>query len=422
MTVDGARLVVAGAGLRGLGYARLATASGRARVIAVAEPDPTRRAQFAAEFGVPPEHVYTDWRDLAAAGRIGDAVVIATQDQMHTDPTIAFAELGYHILLEKPMATEEADALRIAAAVEKAKVIFAVCHVMRYTRYSKALKRELDNGVIGRLVSVQHLEPIGWWHFAHSFVRGNWSNSHTSGPLLLTKACHDIDWLLQLFGSAPTEVSSFGRLSHFRPDQRPEGATDTCLTCPAEPSCPYSATRVYLSCLGDPDREFWPLSAVTTDHTPAGVEAALRDGPYGRCVYTSANDVVDHQVVTMSFADGATCSFTLTAFTPMGGRRTRLFGTHGSIEGDNSLLHITDFRTGREWTIDTESDAGSTAAEGHHGGDAAMMDTFLEAVAAGDPSLIPSDAASSLLSHRVVWAAERARATGTVVRVPAMRR
>ncbi len=415
MTVNGVRLAVAGAGLRGLSYARHAAASGRAQISAVAEPDETRRRQFAAEFGVPPEYVYEDWRQLAAAGRLGDAIVVATQDQMHTEPTIAFAELGYHILLEKPMATTEEEAQRITAAAQKADVILAVCHVMRYTPYSKALKRLLDDQTIGRLVSVQHLEPIGWWHFAHSFVRGNWSDSHTSGPLLLTKSCHDIDWLLYLFGAAPTHVSSFGQLSHFRPDQQPADATSTCLTCPVEPACPYSAPRLYLSCLGDPEREFWPLSAVTTDHTAAGVEAALQSGPYGRCVYTSANDVVDHQVVNMTFADGATCSFTLTAFTPMEGRHTRLFGTHGYIEGDNNLIHITDFRNGRRRTIDTETGIGSTAAEGHHGGDAAITDTFLAAVAHNDPTLISSDAASSMLSHRVVWAAERARNTGTVI-------
>ena len=419
MTLDGVRLVVAGAGLRGLGYARRAAASGRARVVAVAEPDPVRRAGFAAEFGVPAERVFADWRDLAAAGRVGDAIVVATQDQMHADPTVAFAEMGYHILLEKPMATTEADALRIAAAVEKAGVIFGVCHVMRYTPYSMALKRLLDDGAIGRLVSAQHLEPIGWWHYAHSFVRGNWSNSGTSAPLLLTKSCHDIDWLLYLFGAAPARVSSFGALSHFRPDQRPEGAADTCLTCPVEPTCPYSAPRLYLPCLGDPDREFWPLSAVTADHTPEGVEAALRTGPYGRCVYTSGNDVVDHQVVSMSFADGATCAFTLTAFTPLEDRRTRLFGTHGYIDGDGTLLHVTDFRTGERRMVDTAPPGGHTAADGHHGGDAAITGAFLAAVAGGDPSLLPSDAASSLLSHRVVWAAERARTTGTVVDLPA---
>lgn len=414
MTVDGVRLVVAGAGLRGVGYARHAAAAG-ARVVAVAEPDPVRRAAFAAEFGVPGDRVFGDWRELGAAGRLGDAAVIATQDQMHADPTVAFARLGYHILLEKPMATTEPDAERITEAVEKAGIIFAVCHVLRYTPYTRALKRLLDDGAVGRMVNVQHLEPIGWWHFAHSFVRGHWNNSGTSAPLLLTKACHDIDWLLYLFGATPTRVSSFGGLSHFDAANRPDGAADRCHDCSIEPGCPYSAPRLYRACLDDPARRFWPLSAVTSDQTPAGVDAALRTGPYGRCVYTSDNNVVDHQVVTMEFPDGATCSFTMTAFSPMENRRTRIFGTHGYIDGDGRTLNITDFRTGTSRTVDTSTATDGSAAGGHGGGDAGITDAFLAAVASGDHGLLRSDAATSLASHRVVWAAERARGNGTVV-------
>ncbi|GAA1602745.1 Gfo/Idh/MocA family oxidoreductase [Saccharothrix algeriensis] len=417
MTVDGVRLVVAGAGLRGIGYARRAAATG-ARVVAVAEPDPARRAAFAAEFGVPAEHVYADWADLAGAGRLAEAVVIATQDQTHADAAVAFAGLGYHILLEKPMATTEPDALRITEAVDRAGVMLAVCHVLRYTPYTQALKKLLDEGAIGRLVNVQHLEPIGWWHFAHSFVRGHWNNSETSAPLLLTKSCHDIDWLLYLFGTEPSRVSSFGGLTHFRPEQRPEGAADRCLDCPLEPRCPYSAPRLYRSCLGDPAREFWPLSAVTRDHTPDGIDAALRTGPYGRCVYDADNNVVDHQVVAMEFPDGATCTFTMTAFTPMENRRTRLFGTHGQLDGDGRLLHLTDFRTGEQRTVDTGLTAGGTAADGHGGGDEAIMDAFLGAVATGNAKLLNSDAATSLAGHRVVWAAEQARTTGTITATP----
>lgn len=419
MTVDGVRLVVAGAGLRGIGYARRAAATG-AHVVAVAEPDPARRAAFAAEFGVPAEHVYPDWADLAGAGRLADAVVIATQDQTHADAAVAFAGLGYHILLEKPMATTEPDALRITEAVDRAGVMLAVCHVLRYTPYTQALKKLLDADTIGRLVNVQHLEPIGWWHFAHSFVRGHWNNAETSAPLLLTKSCHDIDWLLYLFGTAPSRVSSFGGLAHFRAEQRPEGAADRCLDCPLESRCAYSAPRLYRSCLGDPAREFWPLSAVTRDHTPEGIDAALRTGPYGRCVYGSDNNVVDHQVVAMEFPDGATCTFTMTAFTPMENRRTRLFGTHGQLEGDGRLLHLTDFRTGEQQTIDTGLTAGGTAADGHGGGDEAIMDAFLGAVATGNAKLLNSDAATSLAGHRVVWAAEQARTTGTIT-LPALR-
>ncbi|WP_203693507.1 Gfo/Idh/MocA family protein [Catellatospora coxensis] len=415
MTVDGVRLVVAGAGLRGIGYARRAAATGAARVVAVAEPDPARRAAFAAEFGVPADQVFTDWAELAAAGPLGDAAVIATQDRMHADAAVAFAALGYHILLEKPMATTEPDALRIAAAVEQAGVMLAVCHVLRYTPYTRALKGLLDSGAIGKLVNVQHLEPIGWWHFAHSFVRGHWNNSETSAPLLLTKSCHDIDWLLYLIGTAPSRVSSFGGLAHFRPEQRPAEAADNCLDCPLERSCPYSAPRLYRSCLGDPAREFWPLSAVTTDHTEAGIDAALRTGPYGRCVYGSDNNVVDHQVVAMEFPDGTTCTFTMTAFTPMEHRRTRLFGTHGYVDGDGRLLHVTDFRTGEQHTVDTGTLDGASAGDGHGGGDEGIMDAFLKAVASGDASALHSDAAASLASHRVVWAAEQARTSGTVL-------
>lgn len=413
-------LVIVGAGLRGASYAKWAVATGSARIAAIAEPNQERRDRLVAEYGIAPDRAYADWTDLASAGRLGDAVVIATQDQMHAEPAIALAELGYHIMLEKPMAPTEHDAIRIAEAVERAGVIFAVCHVLRYTPYTRALKALLAEERLGRLVTVQHLEPIGWWHFAHSYVRGNWSNSTASGPMLLTKSCHDLDWLMYLFGAAPSRISSFGGLAHFRPSERPEGATERCLDCPVESTCPYSASRLYLGSLGDPRRQRI-LSVVTPRSflgpTEVGMREALRTGPYGRCVYLGENDVVDHQVVSMEFPDGATGSFTATAFTPMGHRRSRLFGTHGYIEGDGRMLNITDFRTGKEETIDTHAGLDEIRTGAHGGGDFALVEAFVRAVASGDPSDLSSDAATSLASHRVVWAAEQARLTGTVYTV-----
>ena len=415
--MSGVTLALVGAGLRGQSYARHAVAAGTGRVVAVAEPDPGRRRAAAAEFGIPPDRVFGDWADLAGAGRLADAAIIATQDRLHTAPAVRLADLGYHILLEKPMATSEEDATRIAEAARRNKIMLAVCHVLRYTPYSRTLKRLLDDGRIGRLISVQHLEPVGWWHQAHSFVRGHWRREDTSAPMLLTKSCHDIDWLVHLFGRLPAKVSSFGSLSHFRAAERPPGAADRCLDCGIEADCPYSAKRLYLDCLRDPDRRFWPLGAVTDDHTEAGVLAALRTGPYGRCVYAGDNDVVDHQVVNMEFPDGATCSFTMTAFTPMEHRRTRLFGTHGYLDGDGTNLRLVDFRTGREEVITVRS-TGPGADDGHGGGDQALTEAFLTAVATGDPAALSTDADESLATHRVVWAAERARRTGTVVHLP----
>ncbi|MFI5956121.1 Gfo/Idh/MocA family protein [Cryptosporangium sp. NPDC051539] len=403
-------LVVVGAGLRGQAYAERAVTSGGARIVAVAEPDEGRRERFAERYDVP--HAFADWTELAAAGKLADAAIIATPDRHHTGPAVALAGLGYHLLAEKPLAPTEDDAERIAEAVERTGVLFAVCHVLRYTPYTRVLKELLDADRIGEVVSVQHLEPVGWWHQAHSFVRGEWSNSRTSSPMLLAKACHDLDWLLYVMGRPVRRVSSFGRLTHFRPSSRPAEAADRCLDCPLQTTCAYSATRLYFDCLGDPEREFWPLSAVTADHTVEGVREALRTGPYGRCVYDSDNDVVDHQVVSLEFADGATGSFTMTAFTPFELRKTRLFGTQGYLEGDGVTLRIVDFRTGAEETVVT---ADASLSADHSDGDHELVDRFLAAVGSGDGSRLDSDTASALAGHRVVWAAERARRSGTVV-------
>ncbi len=407
-------LAVVGAGLRGTVYAEAAVTSGRGRVVAVAEPDPVRRARFSERFDVPLGRCFEDWTELAAAGRVADAAVIATLDHLHTEPAITLAGLGYHLLLEKPMAPSEAECLQIAHAVDAAGVIFTVAHVLRYTPYTRRLKELLDSGRCGQVTGVQHLEPVGWWHFAHSFVRGNWRREAESGPLLLTKSCHDIDWLMHVMGSTPLRVSSFGSLLHFRPDQAPPGAGTRCTDCGVESACPYSAKRLYLNSL-DGRRRFWPLSAVTDADTPDGVLDALRTGPYGRCVYGADNDVVDQQVVIMDHPGGVTASFTMSAFTELEHRKTRIFGTHGYLSGNGRVLRYVDFRTGQQEIIDTQSGNDASAAGGHGGGDAGLIEAFLAAVASGDQSLLGTDTRQCLASNRTVWAAERSRRDGTVV-------
>ncbi|WP_433326250.1 Gfo/Idh/MocA family protein [Spirillospora sp. CA-294931] len=407
-------LAVAGAGSRGLAYARRAVAQGRAEVVAVAEPRPAQRESFAAEFGLDPGAVFASETELLAAGRLADAVVIATPDRRHADAAVAAAGLGYHILLEKPMALTERDCLRIIGAVERADVLLAVCHVLRYTPYTRALKELIASGRIGEIASIQHLEPVGWWHQAHSYVRGQWRSESESGPMLLTKSSHDLDWLMYVMGEIPVKVSSFGGLLHFTPANRPPGATDRCVTCPVEPDCAYSAKKIYLSALGDPAREYWPLSVLTEDITREGVLEALAEGPYGRCVYAGDNDVVDHQVVNLEFPSGATASFTMTAFTALDFRQTRIFGTKGTVEGDGKRLRLHDFTTDTIEVVETGTAGDASAADGHGGADDALIEAFVRAVADGDPAPLLSDARTSLVGHQVVWAAERARTTASV--------
>lgn len=410
------RFLIIGAGGRGSGYAGYAAQHPpEAQVVGVAEPRPFYRQRLADEHSIPDSQVFADWREAAARPRFADAVIIATQDAMHAEPAEAFARLGYHMLLEKPMAPQPRDCWRIFRAVDAAKVLFAVCHVMRYTAYSRRFKALLDEGAVGEVVCIQHLEPVGYWHQAHSFVRGNWRNSRESSPMLLAKSCHDLDWLRYLMAVPCRQVSSFGSLKHFCPEGKPEGAADRCFDCACEAQCPYSAKRFYLGRVRE-GRWGWPVDVLTPERSEEAVLGALRTGPYGRCVYACDNDVVDNQVVNMLFEGGRTASFTMTAFNEGGNRRTRVFGTRGELYGDGSTIEHFDFLSNTRQVIDTRATDG-TLAGGHGGGDYGLMQAFVAAVARQDPAPILSGPEETLDTHMMVFAAEEARAAGTVVDV-----
>jgi predicted dehydrogenase len=413
MSARRVEVAVIGAGSRGAGYAAwIAAHPGRAKVVAVAEPRPHQRRALAAAHGLDESQCFVTWQELADRPRLADAVLVCTQDRDHVEPAVALASRGYHLMVEKPLAPTEADCRRIADAVRDAGVMLAVGHVLRYTPYTSLVKELISAGAVGDVVSVQHLEPVGWWHQAHSFVRGNWRREELSTFMLLAKSCHDIDWLRYVVGEPIVSVSSFGGLTHFRPEHRPEGAAERCVDCSVEARCAYSAPRFYHNAL-DTTGGRWPIDVITDEPTHDGVDAALRNGPYGRCVYTSDNDVVDHQVVAMEFAGGQTATFTMTAFTEAAPRRTQIFGTAGSLDGDGTTVRHFDFLTAQA-TTHSVPERGGDAADGHGGGDDGLMDAFVAAVASGDRSMIRSGLDESLESHLAVFAAERARRQRTV--------
>ncbi len=410
-------LAIVGAGKRGAAYAQYAIEHpDLARVVAVAEPRLPQRQQMAAAHHIAPGNIFTSWQELAAQPRLADAVLICTQDRMHLAPVEALAPKKYAILLEKPMATTLEDCRKIIACVKHYGNLFAVCHVLLYTQFTRKLKSLLDSGLIGDIASIQHLEPVAWWHQAHSYVRGNWRNEREATFMLMAKSCHDIDWLRHIMGRPCQRVASFGSLRHFRAAEKPAGAADRCLDCGVEATCPYSAKRFYLTQFGRDRANKYFVSVITDDHTPAGVEKALREGPYGRCVYSCDNDVVDHQVVILDFDGLATASFTMTAFTPVLNRQTRLFGTRGYIETDSVQIKHFDFVSEQTTVYDTRTEEGDpTAASGHGGGDYYLMKAFVEAVKSGDQSKIVSGPDATLESHRIVFAAEQARRSGSAL-------
>ncbi|WP_243026671.1 Gfo/Idh/MocA family protein [Thermus albus] len=409
----GPSLVFLGGGNRGLAYARHAHALG-ARIVAVADPRPWRLAAFRRAFGV--ERTFADWRELLQAPLFGEAAVVALPDRLHAEAAVALMEKGYHLLLEKPIAPTWREVEGVAVAKRRTGRMVAVAHVLRYTPYARALRELLREGAVGEVVSVQHLEPVGHWHYAHSFVRGNWRKEAESSPFLLAKSVHDLDWILFLLPGEVARVASFGGLYHFRPENRPQGAASRCLECPkeVEGSCPFSAKRIYLEAYEKGERG-WPLDVVAYPVTWENLMQALREGPYGECVYLGKNDMADHQVVMLEYQDGRTASLHVEGLSRMRFRETRIFGTRGELFGDGRHLRLYRFGEG-ERVYDLETEAEGSILSGHGGGDFGLVQAFLQALIRGDEGPL-EPFSEAVQAHRLTFLAEEARRARKVVQV-----
>ncbi|MEX2541827.1 MAG: Gfo/Idh/MocA family oxidoreductase [Trueperaceae bacterium] len=402
-----------GAGNRGAAvYARyLRELAPAARLVAVADPDASRRDAVADQNDIPAALRFTQWQDLLERERLADALVIATPDLLHVEPALAALARGYHLLLEKPIAPTRQGVEAVAEAAAEASGTVTVSHVLRYSDLFTAIKRLLDSGRIGELVSIQHTENIGYWHFAHSYVRGNWRREADSSPMILAKACHDLDLLRWLVGEPCLGVASYGGLHHFRRENAPAGSTDRCTGgCAVERSCPYSAIRIY-------EERFcgqaeWPNSVMAAEPEPGQVRQALETGPYGRCVYRCDNDVADNQVVALSFGSGVSANLTVSAFTEDNTRTVHLMGTHGELHGHmgKGEIELNDFSAGT-----TETIRATPSGHGHSGADAALVRDFVARLRGEVTGPALTDLRASIESHRMAFAAEESRREGTMI-------
>ncbi len=405
-------------------------------MVAVAEPNPARREALAAEHRIGPEGAFDDWRALLASAPDVDVVVVASPDREHAGPAIAALEAGYHVLLEKPIAPTAAEVGAVAAAAAASRGSVTVAHVLRYTPFFSEVKRALDAGSIGDLVTITHAERIGYWHFAHSFVRGNWRREADASPMILAKACHDLDLMRWLAGARCAAVASFGGLRHFRPEEAPDGAIDRCWDghrrCPAARDCPFDAVRLYVERTSEVSG--WPVSVVTDDASEQGRLSALATGPYGRCVYASDNDVADHQVLALEFANGVRATLTVSGLTPDNTRTITLGGTRGELSGrlDTGRIEIRRFlpggtpadgpwdrdEQGRQAMRDDERiviETSAVALDGHGGGDGAMLDDLVARLSRirdgreDSSDSAPTELADAIESHLMAFAAEQSR-------------
>ena len=410
------KLALVGAGERGqYCYAPYAKMHGyEIEFVAVADPHKGRREKFVQDYHVPAEGVFETAEQFFARPRMADAVLICTQDSQHYAYACQAIDLGYSILLEKPISPSVRECLDLQRRAEEKGTQIMVCHVMRYTKFYRKLKELIDSGVIGDVVHVTHTENVAYWHYAHSYVRGNWRRAEESSPMILAKSCHDMDIIRWLMGVPCESVSSYGSLDWFRAENAPDGSADRCLSgCACKEGCPYDAEKIYIfndkSGIRSGNDE-WPCSVLVNKPTEEKLYDALRTGPYGRCVYRCDNDVVDHQVVSMRFAGGATATFTMSAFTAKCYRSIKVMGTMGEIEGDMdaNVLYLRKFGQ-PEQVLDLGTIPDRFA--GHGGGDALMMDYVCELIAAGGAEGLTSVDAS-VESHVMALAAEHSRTHG----------
>ncbi|KAK8018846.1 oxidoreductase family protein [Apiospora marii] len=502
MSASPPRILVIGAGSRGRTYARSAISSSNGVVVAVAEPDQYKREQFARNFifrgkssdePAPEGSLFADWHDFLdwemtrrerekageAVPEGVDAVFVCVLDEMHHDVVVGLAPLGLHIMCEKPLATTLADCVAMyrALAPHQQSKVFSVGHVLRYSPHNILLRKLLlEDRAIGDILSVVHTEPVGWWHFSHSYVRGNWRKESTTAPSLLTKSCHDIDILLWLLCSPapgsdlpphlPSTVSSSGSLQFYKRSRKPKAAGNAtnCLSCPIEKDCMYSSKSIYVGPrhMGlETGNTRWPISIVMPDiesfdegRRKDVLMSALAedydestpkekvDGRnwFGRCVFESDNDVCDEQVVTMTWEEepltpgGAAenaeslqgrgskqATFHMIAQTKKQCERySYIYGTEGEVYADSRVITVEDFQTG-----ETATHRPRLESLGHGGGDVGLTRQFILAVdrvknhgwkaERAQAEYIGCTLEEVVRSHAMVFAAEEARTGEKVI-------
>lgn len=405
------KFVILGAGGRGQMFSDwLANEYGPGCVIAVAEPNPVRRAVVAEAHGIPAEMCFETWQDLLAKPRLAEILINTTLDKDHIGSAVQAMQAGYHMLLEKPMAVTLEDCQTIDRVRQETGRIVSVCHSLRYHAVFAQVRDIIRSGILGNVVCYDQLEAIEHIHMSHSFVRGNWQREDTSTFLLMAKSCHDVDILCDMVGDQVRNVNSYGNLSYFRPENAPAGAPDFCIQgCPVSESCPYDATKIYLHEGG------WAHHAGFDRMPRQQAMDALRVSNYGRCAFKANNNVVDHQVVSLEFENGATATLTVTAFTPFGGRFIRVHGTKGYLEAktDERTIDYWEFWNNNQKTSITVPEVSG----GHGGADSVVMRTFIDAVLTNNPSKICTDTATSLATHTVVFRAEESRRSGRAVKM-----
>lgn len=347
--------------------------------------------------------IFTNLNEFLQSDIKVDIVCVATQDADHYENAITLLKNGYDLILEKPISNNFSECEKIyKASVKYNKKIF-VCHVLRYTAFYNYIKKALLDNEIGKIINIQTNENIGYWHMAHSYVRGPWRNSDNASPIILAKCCHDLDLICWFINEQCVSVNSVGALSVFKKENKPLGSADYCSKCKLSEECNYHTMKIY------PYHPWTNLYYMTEEPTEENIKKKIVGTDYDRCVFNCDNNVCDHQSVIMKFSSGAVATHTLSAFSQNVYRKIHIQGTLGELYGTfdeyENVVEIRKF-DGSSKTIDTNKFKYEDSP--HGGGDAAFMHEVY-AVLNGADSISITSIEQSILSHKIAFFAEKSR-------------
>lgn len=422
--------IVVGAGHRAMVYSQLAIDKPELlKIVGVADPNPVRRKMVMEKFGFSEDMCFESAQELAAKGKLADAIINGTMDEQHIETAVPLLECGYDMLLEKPFAVDENEALLLKECAKKNNSKVMICHVLRYTPFYYSIKERVANGEIGEIINIQTTEHVSYHHLSTSYVRGKWANSQKSHTtMLLAKCCHDIDLMMWIMGETkPTQISSFGGKYQFKPENAPEGAGTICMKdCPHVDTCVYSTKRLYID---HPDRwAFYVWDKLEHIENPTiedKIALMKSDSPYARCIYKCDNDVVDHQSVLINFESGATGTHNMVGGSSQSLRKIHIIGTKGEIFGNfeeskYTVLKINPSPDAHNEECDVEEvDLKITgdmvgAFGGHGGGDERLSEDFVKFIRGEEPSLACTSIFDSMAGHMSVYKADKSRENGGI--------
>lgn len=379
------KIIVVGAGHRGGIYADFSVAHPNLmQVVGVVDPNPEVLSAFSDRYRV--EHRFSSFDNFLRANICADAIFICSPDVCHYSQTMASLKAGYAVLLEKPIALHWAECVAIRDTARHTGLPVAVCFPLRYHPLCQRVLQILKSGVLGKLLAINHTEYIGIDRMTHNFVRGGWNRSDRAGTLLLSKSCHDLDWIIALSGGVMQNGATHGSLDWFRVQNAPEGSAERCVDCGVEKACPYSAVDLYVR------RGKW------LRHFQHPIEQELATGPHGRCVFRCDNNLWDTQSCSMMMSTGVNVTFSMHVFTRQNDRRTHLMGSRGELVIPESFDRIEI----RPFMGEARTEDFSVLPQGHHAGaDWAIVADFLTAIDTG--RALPVSIDEALKSHHIAF-------------------